>query len=810
MDRCNIKKFPAYSDLNLSPRISACHHEQNDETNSNTNWSEETKVFHTAEDILQTIKLTFQDCKNTLDLCVDTKFTTLLMDASKNNELLLYLKKNNINKRILVDMTKQNPEYRKQISELLGGEVKQLDGIKTNFAIIDKSLYMTSSSILENKNTLSQLILSNVKSIAEQNLQVFEKLWEKGIPINESIVRNEISLLPIETRILVLNQEIFTQITDFVEKSDCGVSICTPIGGLQLLNNFKPLLESYKNLIKRHKAGKIKEGIRWLTHIENNREQIILVKKFIDLGINIRHLNNLPPISFGVSEKQFQNTVEKMLDGKMIQSLLHSTEPLYVQHYQSLFEDMWNSAISSHDRILQIEKGTSLESTKIIENPAHTKLQFIEIVQNAGLSILILFPSLNAVIREVKMGIIDLLKKKSKEGIKIRILSPVNDKVIELLSSKNVVDKKSNVKNILSGEIGKLDDLISTIVIVDRKYVLATELRDDSKEIFEEAIGVSTYSSSKPTVLSYISIFESLWAQTEMSDNLKIANIKLVQSEQLEREFINTAAHELRTPTQAIMGYAELDKEIFHDILKTTESLEYEKLRENIIQLFSHFEALSRNAYRLNDLISNLLDVARIESNKDNSLQLHKEKMDLVREINNSIEMEFAKKIKQKNIEINFINECINEPCWIYADKLRISQIINNLIGNALKFTGQNGKMDILIKDVSSDLSEGEVRKKHIFTNNVKDVNPGRNEIDNTREQILVGISDTGKGISPKIFSKLFKKFITDSDTGTGLGLYITRNLVEAHGGKIWAFNNANGIGSTFVFKLPKRNYDDD
>ena len=133
-----------------------------------------------------------------------------------------------------------------------------------------------------------------------------------------------------------------------------------------------------------------------------------------------------------------------------------------------------------------------------------------------------------------------------------------------------LIGKYKVMENTISREIRKQENLISTIVIVDRKYVLATELKDDSKELFEEAIGVSTYSTSKPTVLSYISIFESLWDQTEMSDNLKTANEKLIQSEQLERDFINTAAHELRTPTQAIMGYAELDKEVFEDLLRNT------------------------------------------------------------------------------------------------------------------------------------------------------------------------------------------------------------------------------------------------
>ena len=77
-------------------------------------------------------------------------------------------------------------------------------------------------------------------------------------------------------------------------------------------------------------------------------------------------------------------------------------------------------------------------------------------------------------------------------------------------------------------------------------------------------------------------------------------------------------------------------------------------------------------------------------------------------------------------------------------------------------------------------------------------------KIEKEEEMIYVGISDTGKGISPKILPKLFEKFTTDSEFGTGLGLYITKKLVEAHGGRIWAFNNNDGIGSTFVFSLPR------
>jgi signal transduction histidine kinase len=333
----------------------------------------------------------------------------------------------------------------------------------------------------------------------------------------------------------------------------------------------------------------------------------------------------------------------------------------------------------------------------------------------------------------------------------------VNDKVKELLLSNNIDSKNKTAENILCREIRKPDDLISTILIVDRRHVLATELKDDSKEFFEEAIGLTTYSKSKPTILLYISIFESLWAQTEMSEDLKIANEKLLKSEHLEREFISIAAHELRTPTKAIMGYTELDKEILEDILKNAEAIKNEELRNKIIHLSKHFDALSRNASRLDGLINNLLDVAKIESNSINSLQLQKEKIDLVKVINNSIDTELQQKIKQKEIKINFINDVIDEHYWIYVDKLRLYQIINNLIGNAIKFSRKNGKIDTLIKADAADSDNIVIRKQETIEGKLKsDIQEGGKD-DTSKEQIFVGISDTGKGISPQIMPNLFK-----------------------------------------------------
>jgi len=220
-----------------------------------------------------------------------------------------------------------------------------------------------------------------------------------------------------------------------------------------------------------------------------------------------------------------------------------------------------------------------------------------------------------------------------------------------------------------------------------------------------------------------------------------------------------------------------------------------EELKRNIIHLHKHFDTVSRNAIRLNELINNLLDVARIESNRLDRLSLEKQKVELVKEINDSIKTQLDQKIKSKNIQIDFINDSLQDHIWVYADKSRLNQIINNLIDNAIKFCNKNGRIDIMI--------EGNVSKSDEKDND-NDDSVRRMDKNEKREEVYVSISDTGKGISSQVLPRLFEKFVTDSDTGTGLGLYITRNLVEAHGGRIWAYNNNDGVGSTFIFSLPK------
>jgi signal transduction histidine kinase len=283
-------------------------------------------------------------------------------------------------------------------------------------------------------------------------------------------------------------------------------------------------------------------------------------------------------------------------------------------------------------------------------------------------------------------------------------------------------------------------------LIADRKASLVIEVRDDSKSTFSEAIGLATYSNSKPGILSYISIFENLWIQTELYEQLKV-------HDKMQKDFINIAAHELRTPIQPILGLTEA-------ILSQSKDDTQKELLEVVV----------RNAKRLTTLIENILDVTRIENQ---SMSLRKERFNLNRIILNILEGYKSQDSKKKdNVKIVFTSK---DDFLVEADKGRIMQVISNLMNNAIKFTVK-GTITVTTKKEEEN------------------------------NEIIVSIKDTGTGIDPEIMSRLFSKFATKSQTGTGLGLFISQNIVEAHGGKIWAENNSDGKGSIFSFSLPLAN----
>lgn len=289
----------------------------------------------------------------------------------------------------------------------------------------------------------------------------------------------------------------------------------------------------------------------------------------------------------------------------------------------------------------------------------------------------------------------------------------------------------------------------------------------------------------------------------DINKEVMAANEKLLKNDESQKVFINTAAHELRTPTQAISGYCEINDELFKELIdENNNALRSNSDYKKIIPLMAKYHILiNKNTTRLTNLVNDLLDVARFDSTS--KFVLNKEKFDLIEEITHLIHMQLSKKLKQKKIQINFVYDNQFE-CLIYADRLRIGQVILNLINNAIKFSEIGDKIIISIKRTDKIFDNVDIPNTRTSSSNLYGINQGIDDRKKTKEKfVIVSISDTGRGISPKIKPRLFERFATDSESGTGLGLYISKNLVEAHGGKIWGYNNKKDKGATFGFSLP-------
>lgn len=764
---------------------------------NNTKSITETQILHDVDAIEKIVEDTHQDCKISLDLYCDANGPSLMIDYPLYRQLYTHLKKNKVRIRIIVEITKDNIKYCKKIIELFDAHVNHLEGIKGNFAILDNELYLATAIIVRDK-PLHELIYSNVKDIVQQNKYLFDTLWKISVPASQKINEIENGILPTPTNVLDNPVDVLNYTANLIKDVQTRLSVCTSISYFETLQENELLRKEFQNLLCKNEDSKTKTELRWITNIEDNQNSVNQLKKYLQLGIKIRHTRCLPSLDFVVSDSQFMSNVGNIARTGTFKNLLHSSELLYVQHFQMNFDELWNNSIEAEERIRQIEKGMGSEITKIIDNADQTKAQLIRMIKDAKNEISVVFPTVTSFNRQENMGIFDLLIDKSHRGIKIKILSPVDyfTKEIRLVKDESSPDKTNNI--LIKG-ISSQHNINSTIAIVDSENVLTVELKDDSAPTFEDAIGTSTFSTSIPTVMSFVSIFDTLWAQAEMFENLRINNAKLAETEQTERDFINAAAHELRTPTQAITGYAELDDIIFEQYLdkKKSKDVSLEDLQSLLDNLRLHHDTISKNATRLDNLINNLLDVAKIDSSQKNLIMLDYETFDLTEEIKEIINNQLVQKLKNKNVAINFINDDLAEIHWIMADRSRLNQILANLLDNAIKFSKNDTSIDILIYESANDLkNEKYLRGFKSPQGKVKS-----SSMVKQGSEIYVAISDSGKSISPNILPRLFEKFNTDS--GTGLGLYISKKLVDAMGGRIWAFNNSDGVGSTFIFSLP-------
>jgi two-component system, OmpR family, sensor histidine kinase VicK len=715
--------------------------------------NEKIKVLHRAGVINAILDISY-NAEHRIDICGNSRFPSFIFSFESIRIAMMNVKnRKHIRQRYIFEITEQNIQYCKDLMKI--AEVRHMDEIEANFLLNEKE-YLGSIMLREPHQ---QAIYTNVREIVEQQLNIFEALWNKSIHAEKKIKEIEEGTVRFETRLIEDAQEIIKEIGRLTASST-ELRTCLTAGGMQY--SYNHFFDIKKKLLDKQKKGEHK-GIRYLIDID--KHNVNLAKILLDTGIEIRYLKNLPPMSFGVSDKEIAATIEKMEDGQNVQSLLLSNEPAYVNHFYHIFEELWKSGIEAKDRIRDIEEGVEPVTIEIIPSPSYSIKRAYDLISLAQEEVLRIFSSINAFHRQARLGIMHLFKDAIERGVRVRILIPADQKeIIQIVNEVNLVFPQL--------EIGSVDKSLEStvgILVVDRKESLIIETKDDTKHNSYDAAGLASYSNSKPIASAYASIFDTLWKQTELHQKLSNMYDRLRIQSKMQKEFIDVAAHELRTPIQPILGLTGILRSHNNSSRDTSAAKQDELL-----------DIIMRNAKRLQRLADDILDVTKIESE---SLNLKKEFFNLNDVITNSID-DIVTNVAKNNQQGDLI-KLLYQPYDIFidADKSRITQVIFNILDNAIKFSKANVNKGGGIININTE------------------------KVD---EHAVVTITDTGTGLDPEIMPRLFDKFASKSFQGTGLGLYISKSIVQAHGGKIWAENNKDGKGATFSFSLPLANNNDE
>lgn len=252
----------------------------------------------------------------------------------------------------------------------------------------------------------------------------------------------------------------------------------------------------------------------------------------------------------------------------------------------------------------------------------------------------------------------------------------------------------------------------------------------------------------------------------EQGESVNVSCVILLQDKTQEKaleamklDFVSMAAHELRTPLTTIKGYIS----VFINENK-------DKLTPEQMMFVTR---INTSTQQLSGLVENLLSVSRVERG---AMNLHTQVLDWVRNVKQQVDT-FEHRANEKRINLKYIEPATPIP-QVQVDLVRINEVLNNMISNAINYTEPMGKIEVWVEK--------------------KD------------DSVLTHVKDTGKGIPKEALPKLFSKFFRvqggpaeQASKGNGLGLYLSKAIVELHKGKIWAESEGEGKGSTFSFSLP-------
>ena len=394
-------------------------------------------------------------------------------------------------------------------------------------------------------------------------------------------------------------------------------------------------------------------------------------------------------------------------------------------------------------------KRTKFSSSEVVSDFTIFKRRLIDEVHKTKDELQIVFSSTGIFDQfyEALEGLFLQIRKNQTYSPKIRLLVPRSRRVSSYM-------EKSNISELPSVEIQLIheEEIQYFIAGVDKSISLFSELKSNFGSGFP-ATFFSVVSVKDSVIWHNSAIFESLWKQSILENKIRDLSNELTRNNISNHNFVRILAHELKNPIQPILG--------FSDMIQNNKRLDSDQKNQLL-------KIISRNARKLDIMTNNILDYARMENNIFN---LNYESFNIIQVIEELLS-DYSIQLSKKNIKLDF--DTSSRKIMIQADKIRIIEVLDNLLSNAIKFT-ERGQIAISIN-----------QKSH---------------------HLVITVTDTGSGINEEDNKKIFSKFYTTDKLGTGLGLYISRIIVEKHLGRIEGRNNKNGVGSIFTIELPVKQF---
>jgi len=509
--------------------------------------------------------------------------------------------------------------------------------------------------------------------------------------------------------------------------------------------------------------------VRYITDIKN--ENLVSCKKIMEI-VELRHFYNIQG-GIIINDTEYLSLLEsKNGDADSMPIHIYSKNKWLVEQQKLIFDMLWEKAIPAKIKIKQIEQGLERDICELITDENNTMIKYRQALGSLTKELYIFYSvsdddvSTELIERKI-LEIINHISKSKCKDIKIIVivLSRSSIKRTALLTEFGQLKKEYDLRMKYMEKQSANSPLSRDLMIltIDRRELFISEFKNFEEiphNIFENDINFTIHSNSSSVVSTYNTILEMLWSQDESYKKSEMAITQLRLQDKLQQEFVHNFANGLRNPIQPILGFSEILLD------KKTDLKKY----KDIIEIIHAY------AQKLAKHVNNMIDITEIENK---TFVLHKETFDLIKLIK-----EIINRLKKNSFSITKKNFSIStnvDRLIIYADKNRIKFTIENLITNVIDIPDSNN-IEILVEKTKSGNSQND---------------------DKNQGLVILSIIDDGTGIDRLILPSLFSKFVANSRDGLGLGLYLAKNVINRHGGEIWAENNKDGRGATFHFSLP-------